>query len=402
VTEIPAVTRFARTAKDENVQRVGVLAATFIDAHQFAAIAAQFPNVRFEEVAGGWPDGPTGAFDLLLAPLDAADAAELDGAARWLRRNGGRLQAVILLRNADVSTTRALLREGAADVIPAPASETTITVTLDKLLGAEARRTQRRAGGEIIAVLKAGGGVGATSIAVQAAAMAAHRGTKVCLVDLDLQFGAASVYLDLPDATTVADCMSAGTGLSDIDFGALLAKHRSGLSLLAAPRQVTPLEALAPPQTEALLSALQARFDLVIVDLPAVWTAWTNRALQMANRIVVVTQLSVPHMHLLDRQLTTLRAQGLEDRSPILVCNALNAEQATALSVKAAEKALGRSFDIVAPEDRKLMLAAINQGVELSDIRRGTKLEKSVAELAAMMAGQTAAAAGGAPKRRWL
>lgn len=219
------------------MQRVAVLAAAFNDAHQFAAIAAQFPNVRFEELAGAWPERMPEDFDLLLAPLDGADAAALDAAARWLRRHGGRLRTVILLRSADVSTTRALMRDGAADVIPAPASDTMIAVTLDKLLGAEARHAQRRAGGQIVAVLKAGGGVGATSLAVQASAKAAHGGAKVCLADLDLQFGAASVYLDLPDATTVADCMSAGTGISDIDFGALLAKHRSGASLLAAPRQ---------------------------------------------------------------------------------------------------------------------------------------------------------------------
>jgi pilus assembly protein CpaE len=272
-----------------------------------------------------------------------------------------------------------------------------LTVTLDKLLGGQARASVRRAGGEIVAVLKAGGGVGATALATQAAAMAAHSGAKVCLADLDLQFGLASVYLDLPEAATVADCMSAGTGLADVDFGSLLAKHRSGASLLAAPRQVTPLEALAPPQTEALLAALKGAFELVVVDLPTVWTAWTNRALQMADRIVVVTQLSVPHMHLLDRQLATLRAQGLEDRNLTLVCNALNAEQTAVLSVKSAERALGRAFDIVAPEDRKLMLAAINQGVEISEIRRGAKLEKAIGELAVLMAGQVAEA----PKRRW-
>ena len=62
-----------------------------------------------------------------------------------------------------------------------------------------------------MALLKAGGGVGATALAVQVAALlaAARRGA-VCLADLDLQFGTAALYLDLPEAVTVTDCLSAG------------------------------------------------------------------------------------------------------------------------------------------------------------------------------------------------
>ena len=43
---------------------------------------------------------------------------------------------------------------------------------------------------------------------------------------------------------------------------------------------------------------------------------------------------------------------------------------------------MGRKFDVVAPEERKLMGEAINQGVALSMLRRGTKLEKALSQLA--------------------
>jgi pilus assembly protein CpaE len=46
------------------------------------------------------------------------------------------------------------------------------------------------------------------------------------------------------------------------------------------------------------------------------------------------------------------------------------------------EKAIGHAFDAVLPEDRKLMDDAINQGVAISSIRRGTKLEKALMALA--------------------
>jgi pilus assembly protein CpaE len=114
------------------------------------------------------------------------------------------------------------------------------------------------------------------------------------------------------------------------------------------------------------------------MDLPSVWTPWTFRSLQLADRIVIVTQLSVPHVHLVRRQLAVLALQKLDDRPIMLVCNGLSAEQQKSISVKAAQRAIGREFDFVIPEDRPTMIAAINRGVGISSIRRATRLEKAI------------------------
>ena len=80
------------------------------------------------------------------------------------------------------------------------------------------------------------------------------------------------------------------------------------------------------------------------------------------------------------------------DRKLTLVCNALSPDQSANLSVKSAERALGREFDVIIPDDRKLMNAAINQGAELSTLRRGSKLEKAVGQLAQLISVKEAAA----------
>jgi pilus assembly protein CpaE len=234
-----------------------------------------------------------------------------------------------------------------------------------------------------VAVLKAGGGVGATALCVQAGILLAQRGAgQVCVADLDLQFGSAGVYLDLPDAVTIGDCLSSGPGLADTPYGTALATHRSRLRLLAAPREIVALETINTDQAEALGRGLRRDFALTIVDLPSAWTAWTNQIVQQADRIVLVTHLSVPHIQLVKKQLRILASQRLDDRPLTLVCNALAPEQTQAVPLKSAERALGRNFDVVIPEDRKVMGSALNQGVEIAAVRRGTKLEKAVAELA--------------------
>jgi pilus assembly protein CpaE len=105
----------------------------------------------------------------------------------------------------------------------------------------------------------------------------------------------------------------------------------------------------------------------------------------------------VPHIHLVKRQLDVLRIQRLADHPILLVCNAVSGEQQSALSIQAAERALGRKFDVVIPEDRRTLFAAINQGVEISSVRTGTKVEQAISSMASRLAGSVGAAA--SPRR---
>jgi pilus assembly protein CpaE len=355
---------------------------------RLTSLAALFPHVAFEAGAGPWPSRVDPGTDVLIAGADAAHPAEIEAAIARLGAANGGARIAVVLRNADVAITRRLIRAGAADVLPAPVSEPTLALCLERLLtarldgGGPARKV-----GEMVAVLKAGGGVGATALCVQAAILLAQRTEgQVCVADLDLQFGSAGVYMDLPDAVTIGDCLSSGPGLAETPYASALATHRSRVRLLAAPREIVALESLNPDQADALARGLRRDFALTLVDLPAAWTAWTNQIVQQADRIVLVTHLSVPHIQLVKRQLRILASQRLDAKPLTLVCNAMTPEQAQAVPLKSAERALARDFDVVIPEDRRVMNAALNQGIEIAAARRGTKLEKAVAKLADKLA----------------
>jgi pilus assembly protein CpaE len=374
---------------DERVQCVGVVDGAIGGAERFASIAALFPDVQFEPIGSQWSGRQGKRLDVVIIGASAASSDEVEATIKLLRARTFSAKVLVTLRDADVTTTRRLVREGAADVLPAPVSEAALALSLERLLAGAGGGTApiaERAPGRLVAVLKAGGGVGATALTVQAAATLAKGGAGVCVADLDLQFGNAAVYLDLPEAVTVTDCLSSGASLLETPFTTALATHRTGVRLLAAPRDIVALETLGPHETEALLTALRRDFALTIVDLPTAWTVWTSYVLNVVDHIVLVTHLSVPHVQAVKRQLRALASQGLDSRPITLVCNSLSSDQTQSVSVKAAERAIGRDFDIVVPEDRRIMTAAINQGVELSAIRSGTKTEKAIAELARRIA----------------
>lgn len=400
MSQLQSIAKFSTAssgAGQTGTARVGVVDGALGGEQQIASIAALFPQVRFESLGPAWPDRAPAGVDVMIVPADAASAADVDAAVARLRQTGPAARTVVMLRNADVATTRLLIREGCADVVPFPTSEAALALCLDGILTPHAQGGPEASQGRIVAFLKAGGGVGASALVAQTAILMAQRGEDVCVADLDLQFGALAGYLDMPEAVTLTDCLNAGSGLKDLALKSTLIRHRSGLRLVAGPRQLTPLEALSPPQIESFLGALKREFALTFLDLPSVWTAWTNRALQMADRLVIVTRLSVPHLQMVDRQLQVLKAQGLDSRNLTLVINALAPEQTASLSVKAAERALGREFTLLIPEDRKVMSDAINQGAAIGAVKHGTKLEKSLVDFARLLA---PAMAETAPRKR--
>jgi len=350
-----------------------------------AALREQFPHVSFQPMAGRWTSPSLAGADVLMVSADAARAGDIESLCANLRDSGHAEQVIVLLQNADLTVTRRLVREGVFDVLPAPVSDSSLVVSLERLLTRfEAQAAQPRSGSEVIAFLKAGGGVGATSLAVQLATIFAtrERGLRVCLADLDVQSGSAAVYLDVQNTVTMSQVLAAGKDLSEIRFSEALSAHASGVRVLGDPQEFMPLEALTPAIVENLVSALRREFDIVLIDLPSAWTAWTDRALRCADRIVMVTHLSVPHTHLTRRQLKVMASQGLDAVPLTLVCNAVGGAAPAGVSIKAMEKAIGHAFDAVLPDERKLMDEAINQGVAIASIRRGTKLEKALVALA--------------------
>jgi len=367
----------ATSVRDETA--VAVSADLGLRPEQLHSLSALFPTADFSVVSEGQP-AASGRFAVLISRVSAEEAPQ---AAARLRALEDGPRVIVVLDGPNLAVTRMLMTNGAADVLYEPISEAALALSLERVFASGARATGGPSrSGEVVALLKAGGGVGATSLGVQAAAVLSARGERVCFADLDVQWGMAALYLDLADALNVTDCVSASAHLAETNFAARLATHRSGLRLLAAPHDVAPLELLHDRHVDSLLRTLRQEMSLTVVDLPSDWAAWTNHLLHMADRIVVVTRLTVGNVQLLKRQLRMLTNQQLDAKPVTLVCNAVSQEQQQSLPIKAAERALGREFDVVIPDEARLMRDANNQGVELGALPRAAKLLKSVTALA--------------------
>lgn len=218
-----------------------------------------------------------------LAELDAAKAAF----------PGVRL-IVVARGDTRPEDVRRLFRAGATDVLSPPISQDQLLAAMSEALGAAANGGER---GAVIAVVKAAGGVGATSIAANLGAYFASpvgkRGEqnpprRTALLDFDIQFGDAALALDLRPRGTITDILKNPKRLDTHFLEGLLEKHKTGLKLLPAPPAVIPLDALDSAVALSIIETAAQTHELVFLDMPYAFTDWTSTVLRRADHLLLV------------------------------------------------------------------------------------------------------------------
>lgn len=328
---------------------------------------------------------PAGS-DLIIVEVDTRSAEDLDRLRGLVERTSAGTAVVATAAQATLDDVRRLMRLGLADVLPQPVRREDVLAALD--LAAKNRRTARASQGSkgrLVSVLKGGGGVGATTLAVQAGCCLAEklgkRGQEACVLDFDVQGGTAALYLDLSDRVGLADLVDAQERLDGDMLRGAMTRHASGLFVAAAPAEVMPLDSFTTEFVRRLLDAARQEFAVVVVDLPPVWSLWSFEVLRQSDEILLVTQMTVPGVRQARRQLDALNTEGLEDRSIRVILNRYEKRWGASWGIKEVEKALNRKVDFTVANDYRTVSEAIDQGLSIVDVRKRSKVFKSLTKL---------------------
>jgi pilus assembly protein CpaE len=241
-------------------------------------------------------NGKAVACDALLVEVDARSVLSTESFVRLAAATSER-KVIAAARNAEPDDVRRLFRAGAADVLTAPFTPAALESALQEILGAEASRPTR---GRIVTVLRSIGGAGATTVALNLAALAAGVDRKpgrarqtAAALDLDLQFGDADVALNLEPRSTLLDVLRAEQRFDRQLLQSAMVDHPSGVRLLASPRKVVPLDALSPTFAAEIVSRSAEAHDYTFVDLPCVWTDWTLPILRQSSLLILLSPPTV-------------------------------------------------------------------------------------------------------------
>src|SRR6187431_887274 len=206
--------------------------------------------------------------DVMLPKLDGYQVAQK---IRAEESEGSHIPIIMLTAEREVEQKVRGLRAGADDYLIKPFHPAELLARIKSLLARFAPRDAllaRPPMGRILAFYGAKGGVGTTTISINAA-IALHRelGRKVCLVDGNLQFGDHRVFLDLGlDRKGIVDVVSAPAMDADL-VKSIVQTHESGVDLLLAPPSPESAELVTPAHMHQILEILSGLYDYVIVDI---------------------------------------------------------------------------------------------------------------------------------------
>jgi pilus assembly protein CpaE len=349
-----------------------------------ATMFASVPDFALATRTVGYDDGLQDLRDPDLAVVvlendPTAGIAVIEG----VRRSSRGTHVVAVSLEDDAETIVRAMRAGADEHLSLPLSQQELFKTCIKVVELRRGRTSNDARhGELWVAYGAKGGMGVTTLVVNLAValQAAQRDTAI--VDLDVYSGDAAFFLNVKPAYTLRQLASA-EHLDPVFLRGAMGRHGSGLSILAAPaagRGEPPLE-LSAKQTLAILELVTGLHELTLVDTPGIPSEATRAALGAADRILLVTDLTVPALHGCVRTLEWLRGEGVDPQGTVDVIVNKHDGRSAEVSPKEASRTLGLPLRALLPRDDVAALGAANAGKPLGEVRPGGILERAIGGL---------------------
>jgi pilus assembly protein CpaE len=320
--------------------------------------------------------------------LEARDGIAL---IRQLHDRFPRLTIIAALPESNVSTLRAAFEAGASDIVSLPLSQLELQRGLLKFRQVWARDTATRGvAGSVITLYGARGGLGVTTLAVNLAVQVSTlTSERVLLADLDLQRGDVTTYLRLNPLESIASLAASTSEIDEIFLHGTLTRHPSGISVLAAPQQIEEADTIGHDEVKLVLGLLRSQFRYTFIDTPRTITGSSVAAFEQSDRVLLVTDLSIPSVRSARRFLDLLDRLGIaHDRVDLLVTEIIRGP----VEMKDVVRSLGKEPLAIIPCDPTAASEATNAGVPLNG-SRPVGLSLALKELAAKVAGVTPARA---------
>lgn len=342
--------------------------------------------------------------EFVAVAIDAADEANLDQISAVIRSaRTHRIKVILVADEVSPMALHQLMRLGAEDFLPYPLPEGALEEAIERLRAPESEisetppaapdeRPRFKARGDrqgvLLPVHGLAGGVGATTFATNLAWELAnadkHSPPRVCLMDLDFQYGTVATYLDLPRKEAVFEVLTDPQSVDSDSFVKSMQTFNDRLSVLTAPPEMLPLDIISSEDLGRLIDLATANFDFVIIDMPKTVVAWTEAVLARAHVYFALHELDLRSAQNVLRFVRALKAEALPHEKLRHVLN--RAPKYTNLSARGRMKKMAESLDITIevqlPDGGFQAFQANDHGLPLAESASRNPLRREIQRLA--------------------
>ena len=220
--------------------------------------------------------------------------------------------------------------------------------------------------------------VGKTVLAVNYAADLAERGYKVCLADLDLQFGDACNYLGITPETTFFNYYEQDDDKRDTSL--CMTETNFGFDVLAAPLEVDEGFIIDAETIVQAINQLRDDYDYVLLDTTTGFTGISLAILEQTDVLYLPCVVDfIPSIKDLKIGLETLYKLQFDYQRVRLILNRNKAE--TQISTKDVEALVGRPFQYFISNDYQGIMQSIKEAKPIVLTEKKNKLADEISDM---------------------
>ncbi|MCK2097578.1 AAA family ATPase [Thauera aromatica] len=362
--------------------KIRILSDTQDGAERLRSMLAQPDRTMDIAVGYGDPSQPLGLINGVVPDVLVLDAFAPDklGALESLTSRHPQIEPIVI--SADTSSDFLLraFRAGVREVLPSPVQADVLSGAIERI--ARKRGAAPAAEGQIIAMTSCKGGSGATFLATNLAwVLAAEHGKRVAVIDLNLQFGDASMYLtnEKPASDLAQLCQEIHRLDADLLDSAMI-EIVPGLRLLAAPDDPAHATDIKARHVEAILKVARASHDFVVVDVGRTLDTVSLQLFDMADKILPVVQLTMPFIREARRLVDVFTSLGYPQSKVGLIVNRY--EKSSEIGLEDLERTVRAKVFKTVPNCYKSVAASVNQGQAIARLEKHSPVSKALREIA--------------------
>lgn len=301
-----------------------------------------------------------------------------------LRKENRNAIIVSLSNSNSTNTIIKAMRAGSSEFLQKPVTETAFhNLVNDILQNFESGYSENAC--KIISTFSNKGGIGKTSIAVNTAIeIAEMTKEKVALIDLNLQLGDVSTFLDLTPAFDIAYIVKNLDNMDDETIIQSLTQYKnSSLFVIADPVNIEKSKEITAEQIEKLLTRLKRIFSYIIIDVSTSIDAKSIKALDFSNLVLLIAIVNLPAIRNLQRCMNMFEKLGYSGEKIKLILNRYMENE----DIKTAdiEEVVKQKVYWKIPNNYLTMMSAVNKGVPVNSINPDSNIAVNYKDFASKL-----------------